>query len=366
MDRFNNHEWPAELLSFKELKQRLSGEKYCSSQIKRIRTIGEASNFKYEEYKRSFHFGLETIGVKWFDDYSVYDKYNEEKIIPLKVELEEPVIIELNNGINIELMPVREGILVAENTIQDDIIDGINNNNYDCEKFFSSIVGERITETSYTTKNAKTFTGDFLPRQYDSPMFVIHLENGRALFLINCKSDAFFYFGIINYSGKEYFPDIEMTSYKFMKSIDYGKNYITIVAGHDTSSYFWIEPVNKPKNGDYYYNADCLNKEQISIEEDDVYKYLYDFLKPEFDSRLQIPFRDEQDPCEFEWNLEYNVFTVEQIKNILQKIQNELESLAGEDEEITIKRNFYERFIWRIEIMLNNMDGYEFISFMGP
>ena len=76
MNRFNNHEWPAELLTFQDVKQRLSEDKYCGSKIKRIRTIGEASNFKYEDYESSFHYGLETIGVRWLDDYTVYSLHS--------------------------------------------------------------------------------------------------------------------------------------------------------------------------------------------------------------------------------------------------------------------------------------------------
>ncbi len=365
MNRFNNHEWPAKLLSFQNLKEMLSEEKYCDAKIKRIRTIGEAFNFKDEDYQRSFHFGLETIGVDWYGDFSIYEKYKDEKVVPLKVTLGEPVIIEFDNGINLELMPEKDGFLVAENTIPNDIIDGINNNNYDYEKIFSSVVGERITDVSYSKKSAKPFQGDFIPVRHNSPIFSIRLENGRALFFINDNWDnAYFYFGIMHF-GKKKSREIEKTSYQFMKSVDRDKNYITILPGHDTGGYFWIFPVNKPKVAGDYRDVDCLREEQISIGEMHVLDNLYDILWDECDVDLQRSFREDGSGG-FDQCLEYNVYTKEQIKNMIQRIRMEIDSLTDESDENNVKKDFYERFIWRMEIMLNHMEGYEYISFKGP
>lgn len=192
---------------------------------------------------------------------------------------------------------------------------------------------------------------------------------------------------------------------------DIFKSEIGIVDGHDSSSYFWIMPV---RIIDYEDTGalDCVAKmrsAEISIEEDDVAQYLTPFLYEYFDEELEAN-KQRKDVSGFEWYLEHNYFTFEQMVSILKDIVDTIEALAsGKETEYTkklkLKRgtatyqllyakdlnaeevaaynanrptedntevdlviDFYQRFLYRMEYMLKvgKEKGYNLISFMGP
>ena len=192
---------------------------------------------------------------------------------------------------------------------------------------------------------------------------------------------------------------------------DIFKREIGIVDGHDSSSYFWIMPVRVI---DYDDTADLdsvaeMRSTEISIEEDDVAQYLTPFLYKYFDEELEEN-KKRKDVSGFEWYLEHNYFTYEQMAHVLKDIEDTIEALAsGRDTEYTkklkIKRgtatyqllyaknlnedevatynanrptedntevelviDFYQRFLYRMEYMMKvgEEKGYNLISFMGP
>ncbi len=192
---------------------------------------------------------------------------------------------------------------------------------------------------------------------------------------------------------------------------DIFKREIGIVDGHDSSSYFWIMPV---RIIDYEDTADLdsvaeMRSAEISIEEDDVAQYLTPFLYNYFDEELEEN-KKRKDVSGFEWYLEHNYFTYEQMAHILKDIADTVDALvSGRETEYTkklkIKRgtatyqllyaknldedevaeynanrpteddtevgliiDFYQRFIYRMEYMMKvgKEKGYDLISFMGP
>lgn len=192
---------------------------------------------------------------------------------------------------------------------------------------------------------------------------------------------------------------------------DIFKREIGIVDGHDSSSYFWILPVRVI---DYDDTADLdsvaeMRSAEISIEENDVAQYLTPFLYNYFDEELEEN-KKRKNVSGFEWYLEHNYFTYEQIAHILKDIAETVEAFAsGRDTEYTkklkIKRgtatyqllyaknltedevatynanrptedntevelviDFYQRFLYRMEYMMKvgTEKGYNLISFMGP
>ena len=192
---------------------------------------------------------------------------------------------------------------------------------------------------------------------------------------------------------------------------DIFKREIGIVDGHDSSSYFWIMPVriiDYEDTGALDSVAEMRSAE-ISIEEDDVAQYLTPFLYEYFDEELEAN-KQRKDVSGFEWYLEHNYFTYEQMVSILKDIVDTIEALAsGKETEYTkklkIKRgtatyqllyakdlnaeevaaynanrptedntevdlviDFYQRFLYRMEYMLKvgKEKGYNLISFMGP
>ncbi len=192
---------------------------------------------------------------------------------------------------------------------------------------------------------------------------------------------------------------------------DIFKREIGIVDGHDSSSYFRIMPV---RIIDYEDTADLdsvaeMGSAEISIEEDDVAQYLTPFLYNYFDEELEEN-KKRKDVSGFEWYLEHNFFTYEQMAHILKDIAETVDALvSGRETEYTkklkIKRgtatyqllyakkldedevaeynankpteddtevgliiDFYQRFIYRMEYMMKvgKEKGYNLISFMGP
>jgi len=200
---------------------------------------------------------------------------------------------------------------------------------------------------------------------------------------------------------------------------------IGIVDGHDSSSYFWIMPVRiiDYTNTDDIDNVAEMRSSEISIEEDDVDRYLTPFLYKHFDDdleankqRIEWSWTDDSGNEQvqvvngFEWNLTYNYFTYDSMEKVLADIKDTVAALsAGRENEFTaalkIKRgfpayqllyaknlseeeieeynanrpteddtevdlvlDFYRRFIYRMEYMMNvgREKGYDLISFMGP
>lgn len=192
---------------------------------------------------------------------------------------------------------------------------------------------------------------------------------------------------------------------------DIFKREIGIVDGHDSSSYFWIMPVriiDYEDTGALDSVAEMRSAE-ISIEEDDVAQYLTPFLYEYFDEELEEN-KQRKDVSGFEWYLEHNYFTFEQMVSVLKDIEDTVDALASGKETEYIKKlklkrgtatyqllyakdlnaeevaaynanrptedntevdlviDFYQRFLYRMEYMLKvgKEKGYNLISFMGP
>ncbi len=212
------------------------------------------------------------------------------------------------------------------------------------------------------------------------------------------------------YSNSQVVAQIKELSLKIIGR-DIFKREIGIVDGHDSSSYFWIMPV---RIIDYEDTADLdsvaeMRSTEISIEEDDVSQYLTPFLYNYFDEELEEN-KKRKDVSGFEWYLEHNYFTYEQMAHILKDIADTVDALiskreteytkklkikrgtatyqllyaknlseeevaeynanrpAEDDTEIGLIIDFYQRFIYRMEYMMKvgKEKGYNLISFMGP
>lgn len=174
---------------------------------------------------------------------------------------------------------------------------------------------------------------------------------------------------------------------------DIFKEEIGIVDGHDSSSYFWIMPVRviDYSNTNERDNVARMRSVEISIEEDDVGRYLTPFLYKHYDDDLEANKKrieqrwtddDGNEQVEivsgFEWYLTHNFFTFESMCEILKDISDTIEVLSsgGENEfteklkniEVELVVDFYRRFTYRMEYMMKvgNEKGYDLISFMGP
>ncbi len=181
---------------------------------------------------------------------------------------------------------------------------------------------------------------------------------------------------------------------------DIFKKEIGIIDGHDGSSYFWIRPVRVIDFTDTndWDNVAKLDSVQISIEEDDVVRYLTPFLFKHFDKdleankkRIEYQWTDDDGNAQitlvhgFEWYLTHNFYSLESIAEIVKDIRDTADALSsGRENEFTAKLRkkkaeakedetdmiivFYRRFLYRMEYMMTigKENGFDLISFMGP
>lgn len=226
-----------------------------------------------------------------------------------------------------------------------------------------------------------------------------------------------------NSSSEKVFRDVYLLALDILGR-DMFKPEIKIVDGHDSSSYFWIQPVRVI---DYTNTNDIdsvaeMSSAEISIEEDDVEQYLTPFLFKYFDSELDANRRrfdycctddegiDEMEYVDdFEWYLTHNFYAFDSIRSIINDLNDTIDALStGRETEYTkelkIKRgsetrplvssrpmgqeeideynrnrptvddtpaemiiDFYKRLIYRLEYMLKvgEEKGYNLISVMG-
>lgn len=189
------------------------------------------------------------------------------------------------------------------------------------------------------------------------------------------------------------------------------KKEIEIIDGHDSSSYFWIQPVRivEWKDTNDIYAVAEMSSAEISIEEDDVDQYLTPFLYKYFDEGLDAN-KKRVDVCGFEWYLTHNFFTFDSMRKIIQDMKDTIEALSTEkeneytvelmkkrgtatyqliysrdmseeeikeynanrpkedDTEVELLIDFYHRFMNKMEYMMTvgEENGYDLISFMGP
>lgn len=227
-----------------------------------------------------------------------------------------------------------------------------------------------------------------------------------------------------HYDNSRVVRQIKDLSFKIIGR-DIFKKEIGIVDGHDGSSYFVIMPVRviDYSNTNEIGNVAGMNGAEISIEENDVAKYLTPFLYHYFDDDLEANKQriegywvddDGNEQADavfgFEWYLTHNFFTFDSMQQISKDIKDTLDALiSGKETEYTQKLkikgstaarrlayaknqysdevaeystsrspeydtevalivDFYRRFIYRMEYMMKigAEKGYNLISFMGP
>lgn len=188
-----------------------------------------------------------------------------------------------------------------------------------------------------------------------------------------------------HYDSSQVITQIEELSLEIIGR-DIFKREIGIVDGHNGSSYFWIMPVRiiDYSDTDRLDNVAKMKSAEISIEEDDVARYLSPFLYQHFDEELKGN-QSRGDASGFDWYMTHNFFTFDSVQQILKDIADTADALmSGQETEYTkalktgrgaadtvetdLIVDFYRRFLYRMEYMMRvgAENGYDLISFMGP
>ena len=184
-----------------------------------------------------------------------------------------------------------------------------------------------------------------------------------------------------------------------------------ILEGHDGGSCFWIMPVKCHSKSCFGWDSveECKAGE-ISLDEEDIWKYLKYFFCKYFDENLIYNRQRKADWCgiegvceppEFEWYLTHNFYTYAHFRQMLSEISHAADLLetSGFDsipseitkdfqaslsdksihQRIEIEENrlmaskhvsvvidFYRRFVSRMGQMLTENPDWPLISIMGP
>lgn len=138
--------------------------------------------------------------------------------------------------------------------------------------------------------------------------------------------------------------------------------------GHNSSSYFWIYPVKQSndKSPECYSNCYCCFEEQISIEEDVVYFYLYhQFLHRFFNKSIiylcRVQSYDVEDEIEFDW-YDHNLYSYDTVL----KMTKEMKRFAKEVFLGDGISEFYNTLADRLLLMMQRQPNWDFITFEGP
>ena len=358
---FNRFEWNKIIAkSPEELKEKFPVKNLIGKKIKALNAIG------------LFHdFGMES-NIIIENTHSII--HNEPFVF----------VFEDNSTFELQLMWENK-YFFSENQVSPDITEGINHCEIDANIFFEKIIGSKITDIKLD-KNITIFTDSEFSLKiefYDTNHSMISLMKNNHYSIID--SDVYF-------SAKK------------------NVNQIPIEEGHNTSSFFWIMPVNELDSKEKgFYGVEEETNAEFSIEEDYIINYLKEFLLKHFDSSLYKVCRNPEDGIpEFEWNLEWNFYEYKTVKKIIEEIkdfchllktdyknektlwfrtrnckfylpsnQEKLRNYTGTDssviledkmteKEINTAIDFYNRFIFQMEQMMKYYPNHQFINFMGP
>lgn len=404
--RFDWHQWnPVVCSTAEEIERFLEENKIYGKPIAKINVIGMAENMEKSMRIQRQRAVLAGVGIPYDAMDSGSFPYMEEVLLPCEVSVCEPVVLAFDDSTTLEMQMCRDGtVKMAVNQIPESIHDGINICNFNASMLFNPLSGCVLrgislicrTTESKNGRSAYTETRKRWKLQFDA--------KGDCGCYLESRYDNWYHFGICEHHCYTDFGwETAKVPFKQVEKSSICKQQIPIVEGHDSSSYFWIMPVkaiSKPQEWDIH--VEEYRQEQISIEEDDVGSMLYYFLKQVYDPSLQEPFRDMRlYGLDFEWNLEYNVFTYDSIRKMLSVIREHIQLLQTDydnpkldelkdgfypsqfdseyyyyrecpSKEETIRKNiyvaldFYERFCNRMESMMKYAPQFDLISFMGP
>lgn len=402
---FDRYEWKPQLFQTpEELNAALEQFAVKDKKIKAIHTIGMAHNMQPWAYMQTMRTTLAGAGVSYADIDSGRYPNTDKTLLPCEVKLCEPVVFVFEDDSTLEIKPNGNGgLFMSANRILPSVKDGLNHSNVDSEVLFERVIGCSIREIRTTKTHTTTeYTSSGHGYQDNTDNWKLSMSGDYDLYFRH-RWGGWYQFGMTS-------AHIECQEgkirYAVIKKAANNYRQIPIVEGHDGGSCFWIMPVRHVEaSDDNWYGIEECCEQEISIEEDGIGEFLYFFLEKYFDP--DYPYgeaRDQYCGSGFEWNLEYNIYTYERIRKMLDDIERcagLLESdfghpalanlkkgfhpytfdpdenryqkrLTDEEKEHLIRDNiglaldFYERFVWRMRKMMQAADDYELISFMGP
>ncbi len=155
---FSLREWSAKPLYFAEDVTTILNDLHLQGRkIKRMKAIGLGYNLREDYLEDAAYRSLEEKGLSEEEmlELSKYENINPETPIYLYAEMDEPFLIEFEDGDIFEILAWDEQtFFVAMNTLPDPLKPGINPNNFNASKLFPRCLGKTIVDFELTKKES--------------------------------------------------------------------------------------------------------------------------------------------------------------------------------------------------------------------
>ena len=396
--RFHRHKWEAKTFAAPEdIRKTFFGFNLHEKKIKAVHVLGYAENFSLESvYARCT--GALCPGEAIEENIlSSSDPRFDTVTFPRAAVLCNPVVFIFEDDTTFELLPYgKDGLKMAVNAIDPEIIDDINDTNIDSEKLFAGLKGCSFINMSVRIKADSE--DPFFSLFQTERSYRFYLSNEKTIQLRQKSSVPAEY--IINVLRDPERKKSEKLSFKEMQDIVKDNHQIVIYEGFSRD--FKICPAKL--NPEYNENADprfCQQyikkyEEMICLDEDDFDGFLYYFMEKYYDNTL--PGNHES----FEWNRN-NIYTrgivikmlydidyyashlrddpddpevkavrdrfwsalfLPYSKRFIDRSEEEKQHIISENIDVAV--DFYERFTERMRVMLEQALDCMYISFEGP
>ena len=409
--RFDLHKWNYVCCTNeKELGQVLFENDICDKKIKSIQPIGIAQELIHGEGFHLLRHELHEQGSPYWDQ-TVFEfvskKYPQtfHTMVRCEVTLEEPVVVTFTDNSTMELWPCEEqGLRIGFNQILPDIVDGINDCNFDATKFFSCLTDERIIGFHIWQDTQERLDGsEFHKKVTRSYQFGFYGYYGFTLkedcgnkFKLELTSQRCFI-------GHHRNPAARISFENYINAAKQIKQ-IPLSVGGGLSHGFAFMPT--PWDSEECWFADWfegMREELVTLTDDDAYSYLLYFLSKHCNRNFpEWTWGDWEEYEESEDDIQYNkIVSYELMSEILADIREKISLLQSdydnpklaqiksmfdpycfdrmivyqkpqpaEDEvmrqNVHVVIHFYERFCWLMENMMSNNPQYQYISIWGP
>lgn len=291
---------------------------------------------------------------RWWETYPHIDDIR----IPWEVCACEPFQLIFDDDTTLEILPTESGgARIAMNSIPVDIIDGLNNSNFNSYLFYNEIIGKTIKEINMRViSNSIDFISCYNVNNKDrwlekSKTYCLSFEFDYP-FSIKLEQSFSSYFKI-KMSGEHYYFDGTKVNNKRAKDCIAKPDQVFICNGRDCGGTFWIVTMNSDKEKDA--KLPFCDSIGMSIEECEFAEFFQEFVYRYFDPTIQED-RDglPPDEIEFDW-YDCNLYTYENMRKMIldiRKTANMLENDYDNPELDTIKSHF----TWYFETDLNKVE----------
>lgn len=401
---FNKYQWDAPIYkTYAEATRALENFQIKEKKIKHIHAIGNAENMETWSHiwkmRRLLH---NDAGIPYEDIDSGTYPYIDLLQFPCEVELCEPIVFVFEDDTTLEILPhANHGLQMSVNKIGKDVVDGLNHSNFDSDQLFDCLKGHSVRNLQIIVKTLESWSNtihfDYTEKRTKTTyQFWLDGEYG---FYFRQPYPGYFSFGV---TMQNHFAELgnetATVSYGKWKAVRNGLTQIVITEGHGRGGYFHIMPVAAEESQNTSVETDV-----ISLDEDEIFDFLYFFLKKYYDPELNRKCRGEWNHDEdFDWYGD-NYFSYAAMKSIVHDIEQYAEMIRDDyknpllaelkkgfhassfdqDYSYTIVENrlpdaviietnrhiavdFYQRFANRMRSMMQHAPQCELICFTGP